>query len=73
MMVVENRTVSEVAAEIGRWHPGSVAVVDSGLGARRVSGVFDLSDPAAALQAVVEPHGGRVRRLTRWLLVLDAG
>jgi transmembrane sensor len=73
MMVVERRPVSEVAAEIGRWHPGTIVTVDDRLGARRVSGVFDLRDPVTALQAVVEPYGGHVRRLTRWVLVLDAG
>jgi transmembrane sensor len=32
--------------------------------------VFDSRDPITALEAVVHPHGGRVRRITPWLTVV---
>jgi len=48
-------------------------VWDDGIGDKLVSGVFDVSDPQAALRALVEPHGGRSRAVGSWLLMVTAG
>lgn len=73
MLVVDQRPIAEVAAELGRWHHGRILVLDEAFGRRPVSGVFDLDQPEAALRALVRPYGGRVRRVTGWLLLVDAG
>ena len=41
------------------------------LGARRITGVFDLRDPEAALRAVLRPHGGRILAITPYMLVVQ--
>ncbi len=71
MIVTENETVAAVVAKIARWQPGHVVVADPGLGARVVSGVFDLSDPVRALDAVVRPFGARVREIGSFLTVIS--
>lgn len=60
--VADNETVSALVDRIARWRDGPV-IVAPGLGERRVSGVFALDAPDAALDAVVRPLGGRVRRI----------
>jgi transmembrane sensor len=70
-LVIEDRTVAEAIAELGRYHRGLMLVRDPGLAAARLSGVFDLAEPARALAAMVAPHGGRVRRFTDLLLVVE--
>ncbi|PZQ48168.1 MAG: iron dicitrate transport regulator FecR [Rhodovulum sulfidophilum] len=60
--VADEEPVAALAARIAPWRAGPV-LVRPGIAGRRVSGVFDLTRPEAALDAVVRPFGGRVRRL----------
>jgi len=70
-IVAERESVAAVVARIARWQPGRVVIADPSLAERRISGVFDLSQPLAALEAVVLPHGGRIRSLPPWLTVIS--
>lgn len=70
-LVTRAEPVAVLVEQIARWLPGRVVLADSALGALQVGGTFDLRDPEAALQAVVLPHGGRVRRLGPWLRVVS--
>jgi transmembrane sensor len=58
--------------QIRRYSPGAILLTDDRLAQRRVTGVFDLQHPAAALRALVEPHAGEVAMLTPYLLVVTA-
>jgi transmembrane sensor len=71
LIIAEHETVAAVVARIARWQPGRVVIADPGLGRRPISGVFDLGKPIAALEAVIQPHGGRVRQVGPWLTVLS--
>lgn len=71
LLVVDREPISAVVARIGRWQPGSVIIADPDLGERQVSGIFDLSQPLHALEAVVHPYAGRVRQLSPWITVLS--
>jgi transmembrane sensor len=71
-LIADGATVAEVTAELGRYSPGLVLLRDLELGQRRVTGIYDLRDPAAALRAAVQPHGGRVTRLAGYLLLVEA-
>jgi len=71
-LIADQNRIDAVVAEISRWHEGRVVIADWNLAASRVSGLYDLSDPLAALQAVVSPYGGRVRQITPWLTVLSS-
>ncbi|MDQ8700206.1 FecR domain-containing protein [Hyphomicrobium sp. LHD-15] len=71
LLVADQERIDTVVAEIARWQSARVIVAQPGLAASRVSGLYDLSDPTAALEAVVSPYGGRVRQITPWLSVLS--
>ncbi len=71
-LIADEERIDAVVAEIARWQSARIVIADWGLGASRVSGLYDLSDPDAALHAVVSPYGGRVRRITPWLTVLSS-
>lgn len=71
LLVAERDRVGTVVAEIARWRTGKVLVADPGLSGMTVSGLYDLSDPDAALAAVVAPYGGRVRHISPWVTVLS--
>ena len=71
-LVVDGATVAEVIDAVRRYHAGLILLRDTDLGARKVTGVFDLMDPVSALKAAVRPHGGRVREPIPSMLVVDA-
>lgn len=60
-LVAEGATIAEVVEELRRHHSGMIVLNDGDLAQRRVFGIYDLSDPLAALRAAVHPHGGAVR------------
>lgn len=70
LIVAERDSVRALIARIGRWYPGRIVFADPFIGARQVNGLFDLSDPARALEAVVHPAGGHVRAIGKDLLVI---
>lgn len=69
-LVVDGATIAEVVDEIRRYHSGLIVLHADDLAGRRISGVYDLGDPLAALRAVVHPHGGTVRDWP-YLAVID--
>lgn len=69
-LLVESATVGELVEELGRYRSGTILIVDGDLADRRVTGVFDLSDPVRALRTIVEPHAGVVREITPWLVIV---
>jgi transmembrane sensor len=70
-LVVEGVPVAEVVEELDRHHSGVILLRDPALGARRITGVFDLQDPEAALRAVLRPYGGQILAITPYLLVVQ--
>jgi transmembrane sensor len=73
LIVLNSRPIREAVAEIDRWYGGRILVWDDGIGDKLVSGVFNVSDPQAALRALVEPHGGHMRAIGPWLLMVTSG
>lgn len=71
MLVVKDRPVVDVIREIGRHYPGKIVSVDAKLDGLRVTGVYDLTHPVEALNAVVQAHGGRVHQVTSWVAVVS--
>jgi transmembrane sensor len=70
-LVAEGVPVAEIIDELARHHRGMILLRDPALAARRITGVFDLHDPEAALRAVLGPYGGRILRITPYLLVVE--
>lgn len=71
MIVAERETVAAMVAKISRWIPSRVVVADPFLGSRVVSGVFDLTDPVRALEAVARPFGAKVRGIGTLMTVIS--
>ena len=70
-LVVRDAPISEVLEELGRYLPGTVTLRDQQLGQQRVTGVYDLRNPDAALRAVVQPYQGKVSTWSGWLRVVE--
>ncbi len=69
-LVFDERTIASVVEEIGRYIPGKILIADAAVGARRVSGSFDLSDPVRALQGLSEAFGIKVTRIGPYVTIL---
>jgi len=63
----------EVIADLRRYHHGMIVLTDRSLGDRVVTGSYDVTDPAKAVETVVAPLGGRVKRITPWIILVSAG
>ncbi len=70
-LVVEGVPVADVIEELDRHHAGLILLRGPVLGARRITGVFDLRAPEAALRAVLQPHGGHILKITPYVLVVQ--
>ncbi|MCW5698206.1 MAG: FecR domain-containing protein, partial [Bauldia sp.] len=70
-IVARSLAVADVVDELRRSFAGAIVLVDGALGRQRVTGVYNLDEPEAALRAAVGVHGGTVRRVSPWLLVVS--
>ena len=61
-IVARDRAMADVVDELRRYYRGMIVVADDSLRGRRVTGVYNLSDPKEALSAIVGAHGGSCGR-----------
>ena len=71
-LLVQDASIGAVVSELRRYQPGVVMVTDKTLAERRVTGLYALDQPEAALRALVAPSGGRVRSVTPYVHVLSS-
>jgi transmembrane sensor len=71
-LVVKDRAIGEVVADLRRYHRGAIILADDALAQRRVTGVYDLGKPIEALRAVVFPYDAAVHELTPYLVVISS-
>ncbi len=69
-LFVSDQTVASVAEQIGRYQSGWVSIPDRTLASKRVTGVYDLSQPERALRALVAPFGGKVIEISDYLHIM---
>lgn len=69
-LTFENRPLSEVVAELGRYHSGYLQVIGEDARARRVSGVFNIHDPVGAIAKLQASLGLKSARLTDRLIFI---
>lgn len=72
-LVVDGAPLAEVVEQLARHHRGGILLADAALAQRRITGVFNLSDPIAALKAAAATQGAEVRELTPYLLWIRPG
>lgn len=63
ILAVENRPVADVIDDLRPYLPGLILLTDTALGQQRVTGVYSLHTPQAALRAVLAPFKGQVTTL----------
>lgn len=71
LLIADKERIDSIVAEVARWQSARILIPEPGLASLRVSGLYDLRDPRAALEAVVSPYGGLVRQVTPWLIVVS--
>lgn len=62
-IIVNDWTIGELIQELERYQPGVTTLLGDSLSEQRISGVFHLNDPLAAMTAAVAPLGGEVRSI----------
>jgi transmembrane sensor len=70
-LIVSDRPVSEVIDDLRPWYSGVILTTGARLGSERVTGVYNLDDPSAALIALAQAHGATVRRISPWIMVIS--
>lgn len=69
-MIFEDRSLDEVIEELNRYHVGTIRILDGALGKMKVNGVFDTSDPIAAVEALDESLSLETTRMSDYLILL---
>lgn len=69
-LVARDESLGNAVDQIRRYFAGTIIVADGSLAERRITGIYDLSDPEEALRGIARAHGARVRRVSPWLLVV---
>lgn len=70
-IIAVDRPLSEVLADLRRYHTGAIVLTNSKLGHSSVTGTFEADDPFRAASLIVQPHGGKVQQFTPWLIVVS--
>ena len=70
-LVADNARLGDMVAELQRYVPGRIWLKNERLADLRITGVYDIRNPQAALRAMAQPHGVRLDQWTPWLTVLD--
>lgn len=70
-IIARDRSIGDVVDELRRSYGGGIVITNGALARERVTGVYNLADPAAALRAAVGVYGGTVRQVSPWLLVVN--
>jgi transmembrane sensor len=69
---VDGATVAEVVDELRRYHHGVVILADDALARRKVTGIYSLTEPLQAIEALVSPFNGQVHQLTPYVLIISS-
>jgi transmembrane sensor len=70
-IVARDRPLADVVEELRPYYAGKIVVPDQAFGQQRVTGVYNIADPGAALQAIAGAHGGSVRQISPWLMLVS--
>ncbi|WP_162916888.1 FecR family protein [Dongia deserti] len=70
-LVARDQSVAEVVAELRRYFPGAIFIMDDRLAAQPVTGLYALDDPVQTLRAVALTHGATLHQISPWVLVLS--
>jgi len=72
-LIVRDRPAGEVVDALRPYYSGIVVLRGDTLASQPLTGVYDLSDPVAALKAVASALGATTDQLSPWVLVISGG
>ena len=70
-LVVKDRSVADVVDALRPYYRGVVIVRGETLGKQPVTGLYDLTNPIAALKAIADAVGAETYQLSPWVLVIE--
>ncbi|MFT4090282.1 MAG: FecR domain-containing protein [Asticcacaulis sp.] len=70
-LLIEDASVAEVVEQIRPYYKGMIVVTNDRLAKKRVTGVFEVRDPVKALRTLTDPHAGRVKQISPWLVFVS--
>lgn len=70
-IIARNRPIAEVIDELRPWFGGRIVLLNGALGGSRIDGVYNAHEPESALAAMVARAGGKVRRITPWVILIS--
>ena len=70
-IIARNRPIAEVIDELRPWFGGRIVLLNHALGKSRIDGVYNAHEPESALSAMVARGGGKVQRITPWVILIS--
>lgn len=70
-LIANNARLGDVVAQMRRYLPGLIMLGDDDLANKRVTGVYDIDQPEAALAALAKAHGATVSYRTPWVRIVS--
>ncbi|MEM9157655.1 MAG: FecR domain-containing protein [Verrucomicrobiota bacterium] len=71
-ILARDRPLSDVVESLRRYYSGVIILQGEALGQKRVTGVYKIDDPAAALRALASSAGAEVRQVSPWVIVVSS-
>jgi len=71
-LVARDRPMLEIVDALRRYYDGVIVVQDGAFARTRITGIYDLRDPAATLASLAASHDATVRRVSPWLLIVTS-
>jgi transmembrane sensor len=69
-LVVRDRPAAEIVEALRPYLPGLILLRDPAFEARRVSGIYDLRNPAATLRSLADSYGAKLVQLSPWITLV---
>ena len=69
-IVFRQERLEDVVAQLNRYRPGRILILNPGIADLMVSGVFDADQPARATAALESVLGVQAREITPWIVLL---
>lgn len=70
-LMIHEEPFEDILEEVGRHVPGAIILRDKSLNRQLVTGVFDLSNPSDALQALAGSQDAQLTQITPYLIIVS--
>jgi transmembrane sensor len=71
-LIAQDQPLGEVVDRLRPYFDGKIFLVDDGLAARPVTGVYNLDDPLQALRGILRAQNARLRQILPWVMIVSA-